>query len=724
MLSPNTGTLNYRRAVLVKPLSKLNYKKALLAPPPPVPKVEIFSPDLNVQFGPILYDCIGHVTEAPYKEYDVGPTLRPVVEFEGEELKQYHDKKGIYYSKLKKDLEWVSKKIKKNIIVYVGHVEDIDRDFFPELYSSGNTLLSTLTPEFETICLLIACYSIDVATRFNAAPSYFVGHKYGKNQYSIVSFGFEELVHIYRGEIYMCENHHEKVDSFQCMYPNALYDKQNLLRNVDDKSNPLYQCCKVKYDRFKSRFVDELSTRNCIKLTKEKFLKKVEKIIRTDGTLNKQDTHNKYTIEIGDGETCPSPGCQPKNPYKGAVPIAESFDKAEKPVRLAHELYTLMIDPAKGENVVLNRIQSLPENERDVLLTNFFTLPNATLLHECVYQGFYKILIYCAKHYNIPLYRVGPYGMNLLSMGASMDAVHNLGRFDELKMLEFFDAAVKPSDHYDVINFLRYDKDEDMNGLIYHAALGNNVKLVEWYILTTFPWANLNDQSGVGDEHMPILNKLAQEHILNPYLWRILLVYGANPLDKETRSQFTAMEVFLQNIPFPAEIMYTLCIFGYTFTEPIETTIDVLNKMLKDPKEDAALKTQILTDIKILERCLKIIKSSPERKRKMRAKIIAATDKEIHENVAFYRRRIKAHEELPKLYGTLDKALKKPGVKLSKENKKTLRNRGLALLKNNAQNIMLRLESLETLIDAITVPTTNNQNGGSRRFQRTRKTSK
>jgi hypothetical protein len=128
---------------------------------------------------------------------------------------------------------------------------------------------------------------------------------------------------------------------------------------------------------------------------------------------------------------------------------------------------------------------------------------------------------------------------------------------------------------------------------------------------------------------------------------------------------------------------------------------------------DSALKE----GLKTLKTCLRIIRSSPERKRKLRAKIIAQTNKELHQNVKMRIASIEMREKLPALYGTLNKTLKRANVKLGANVKKSLRNKGQKLLRNNTRNPINRAGNLQDMIDsalgkAPTVETTNNFMGG------------
>ena len=110
--------------------AKLNYTAAVLKPLPPKPEVVIYSPDpsSSAYFAPIVDDCIGNVVNDKFGNVYVD-TIRAVVEFEGEELAQYHTKKGIFYKHFQSDLEWLSKRVQKNIVAFVGHIEDVDKLF-------------------------------------------------------------------------------------------------------------------------------------------------------------------------------------------------------------------------------------------------------------------------------------------------------------------------------------------------------------------------------------------------------------------------------------------------------------------------------------------------------------------------------------------------------------------------------------------------------------------
>jgi len=753
----------------------LSYKAALLKPAPPQPEVGIISHDWKSPYAPIVEECIANVERARYTPMEL-QAIRPVVEFEGIELNEYVERKGKFYSILKKDLEWLAKRVGKNILAYVGHVEQFD-DFMDNLIYHLERVKSidkikAFNPALETIIIIVACYSGEYAHYYNNRnrASFKVLQKY-----NIALLGFANLVHIYQGEIYVCFEPHNRIKSLDCAYPEAFDDKMSIVQNKNEgKDNQLQQCCQSKFDRFKSLFVEDLSNRSCGKITKEVLLKAILNLLTPEQKIDTSKLFFLDPVNIGfdQGVPCPSEGCKPINPFKGQERIADSFDKAEELIVLGKKIIDWALN--FSEEKLLNKIQSLEPSQREALYLRNYIMHSGTVIFDLLFYKKYRTLLFIFKHFQIPIGFVGAENKNFFCYAPTVVPLQY-----EDKLFELCYALYKYSTAKEVEKITAMQLYDFSNySCLYYMIRYRHISLIEFNLFYADRYANV-ETVNYNPEGKPILMHACDTYLFDSYVWKLLLTYGANPRNKATIElgpatgntdqtfHLTPIEYILKFIPppFPKDILELCCIFGHTDEEFLYHTYtnfrDVLENrggetyqryygmavsglevirnaqvgmLLTNPDYYGTLQHRknveyliehfeeaIQQAYKKLEICLRIIRSSPERKKKMRQKIMKEVLQQLNTNMKTRIANIETKEKLPSIYGKLNKTLKRPNVRLRPNQKKSYRNRGLGILRNESRSVINRAQNLEELINSVlgkTPTTEENEFAGGKRATR------
>jgi len=105
----------------------------------------------------------------------------------------------------------------------------------------------------------------------------------------------------------------------------------------------------------------------------------------------------------------------------------------------------------------------------------------------------------------------------------------------------------------------------------------------------------------------------------------------------------------------------------------------------------------------------------------MRQKIMKEVLQQLNTNMKTRIANIEMKEKLPSIYGTLNKTLKRPNVRLRPNQKKSYRNRGLGILRNESRSVINRAQNLEELINSVlgkTPTTEENEFAGGKRATR------
>ena len=122
---------------------------------------------------------------------------------------------------------------------------------------------------------------------------------------------------------------------------------------------------------------------------------------------------------------------------------------------------------------------------------------------------------------------------------------------------------------------------------------------------------------------------------------------------------------------------------------------------------------------KFLRETIEILKECKKIKGKNMSKNAERVGKQAKENIRRFTYRINVNEKLGRYYKEIDEYIKSVGAKLSADEKKEYRQRGIAFLRNTSQNAAERLEQMELLKNEIEEEAGKRMRGG--RGRKTRK---
>ncbi len=671
--------------------------------------------------------CLVSVKPSVYDKVDTIEAIYHVVDFEEEELKEYQEQRGPSYEILKADMTWLSQKLQKNIVVFVGHVEVMDETVKDLASKLKDGKISIPNLGLGTVFIGIACFSSKKAHDYNGGPPYL--DFLLENKFIFV--GFENLIHIYRGEIYMCKKPFLGYVRMGCNYPNALADKLEF-----DKMglpNRLAKCCETKFGRFKSLFVKKFNERECYKITKENIYEKIEGIYSylKDRTVKNRKKYRPAEIwDVPDevvnlseknGYPCPSDKCDPENPYLEEEELANRFDKAEEPIEIGYKIveYLDSLGPPtkESEAKLIKYLQSFKVNINTALVINNYTIKNEIVLFDFIEKKYYTTFLYCVKTYTIPVSMLGPTNATIFQW-ATRDRI---SEEDAEKLAEVFTILIR-SFTKSTIPYLTNHRDSNGVTALYYAVLNENFSLAEVF-LSSFGYtvADMNNQNPLKAK-ISLLNLLNVNRNFLPEFWELLLSFGVDPNQKEQGLSYnepdgqTIVEKLFGwggELERQEPILYALCIFGFE-----EKAIFLKEKRYYE---------RIGSDnyVKILDTCLKIISMSDERKRKLRKQIRDRVFDRIEMRQKGRLEKLSMENSLPRMYANLNQSLKRPEVRLSRNQKTTLRKRGIDLMRNNSRNLKNRYLNMQGLLNTAKgiepVVVQNNAAGGGRKFRKTRK---
>jgi hypothetical protein len=148
-------------------------------------------------------------------------------------------------------------------------------------------------------------------------------------------FGFSGLVHLYNGDIYVCE------EVYKGEYPKLSCDLPRI------KETARSDCCTAKKNHFTSLFIEGLKSRTCFKLTEQTLLTKFAELATTyigeenlkNATQPTFDAYNQMVqnnafFKITQGLSCNGPGnpCQIINPHREeSAAASEKYNSMVRP---------------------------------------------------------------------------------------------------------------------------------------------------------------------------------------------------------------------------------------------------------------------------------------------------------------------------------------------------------------------------------------------------------
>jgi hypothetical protein len=229
---------------------------------------------------------------------------------EEEEIKALLDPTTTSSTVLSTMLNKVANETKTNIMVLLGHVNECATKIKKINFLEEK---EQMTNPYPLIVLVIGCHSDTIAEAYNKSKTI---------ENNILFLGFKDMMHGYKGEIYMCENPLVADPNLDCRYPGSYENLKDLISKknnnkgltFDDlaKKYKIFECCDIRMKQYENIYVDAFNTRKCARLSANDLAKIILPLKMDDTTLHKKDYlkehHPKkrkyYIIDSSEGTYC------------------------------------------------------------------------------------------------------------------------------------------------------------------------------------------------------------------------------------------------------------------------------------------------------------------------------------------------------------------------------------------------------------------------------------
>lgn len=267
-------------------------------------------------------------------QYNIGALIFQVEE---EEILELTRPESLASQTLRATVKPIADELQCNILVFVGHTH--------ECYNYISTKGIAITNNLPTIVLVVACFSIQRIQEYNL--------KQEMIDRNIYFFGFNNFMHVLKGEILACKENHKAMPYLDCRFDEVKNNIQKITANASEYTKAyeaqldLLKCCNGRYEHFKQVFYDYLVGRECVKFTTEKLLPKLRRIRNPDGSLHRDTFASKtdldnYVFFRSEGEACTAESCSAgKTKYNTYKPNIAKFDDR---VRFGNEATKKLID--------------------------------------------------------------------------------------------------------------------------------------------------------------------------------------------------------------------------------------------------------------------------------------------------------------------------------------------------------------------------------------------
>ena len=240
-----------------------------------------------------------------------------IYQLEEDEIVELQNPDSYSSKTLEKTIRPICDKLQCNITVIVGHNSTCYN------YIGAEKIVKP-TNSLPTIFLIVACFSHEKIYEYNKRAKFRANNFY--------FFGFNNIMHLLRGEILACYTYYETIPFMDCRFDTAgddlkkieemekaekkkkeedpTYKPINIFEKPYSEQNDLIKCCMGRYERFKKDFYDKLQARNCYRFTTETLMKKLSFIRKSNGSLQnnlpKADKDFRYIFILTDGTQCTS----------------------------------------------------------------------------------------------------------------------------------------------------------------------------------------------------------------------------------------------------------------------------------------------------------------------------------------------------------------------------------------------------------------------------------
>jgi len=343
--------------------------------------------------------CYKSVTE---KKKDKIPPSTLVQELEDHMLRAMQDTTSSVYERFQANMKRVALESRVNLYVLIGHsnfCQNYITKFIVDL-QDGKIPQNT---NYPNVLLMIACYS------YEQVDAIYDAFEASNLEFNV--FTFDGLIHIVEGEIYSCKDMHEKLPRMRCNFKGAKTNLNSItlenslfVNEANLERHPVKQCCLAKFKAFEKNFQEELQTRNCIKITVEAMIQKIQNLLQSNNEPNKKkntvENISKLIFNESDGVKCTpeSPCIVPSEELLKAKKTSNEFNTKLDDASLFEDKWRDLQEVIREEpDQAIELIKKLKKEE--LVLLDWKPEENESVwdqpyLYLAIYQGSYNLVMY------------------------------------------------------------------------------------------------------------------------------------------------------------------------------------------------------------------------------------------------------------------------------------------------------------------------------------------
>ena len=675
------------------------------------------------------------LTAAQKKEVPEFQPIEFVVEFEEKELLELQDPTSQLYLVFLQRFQRIATASQVNLFIFIGH-SDICLKYVDLILKEVTDGKLSIPNSLPSVFLIIGCKGQPYLEKYQAGKNgkYKLLHE---NQFHF--FGFDNLVHIYKGDIYNCQKPHLAVPKLRCAH---------LSQETHE------ECCNAKEGSFHRLFLDYLNKRNCTKISDEAMIDR----FRSIGS----PTFKGYIFGARDGKSCeetdpcvaPTQNLINQNTKSKEInQLASNYDDAW--FQLYQETRYLY------QQDIIELYKNLPK-ERAVLLshefsrstmtengnTHFFSSANKTVLGRALVQDQYEVVLYLVTQTKHPIsFRYSDLISILSSIqkrGIQDDPLENPDDIDEENprlpawhSYNYLTMAFKKNPAFFTTMFTHPDYPEIQTTGFYEYLSNVQYGFEICFFYSHFKNKLALDETGYVDistltNEKDFGNMIALEFTKKPESYYHMLFCLAMNLNPNQSSMQYKINLFLRNIVNNAleendqratMLLYVIA-FGYNHPSVIETIRELSEVMDTLMNRDASEKIKMKNEY--FDKLRRLIEDShlfdPELQRTVKQQLI----REVEDFIKTTEQTYKFHENIParlqfsSLLGQLSQIIKRKPL--------IVRESAYDVAKNIIQNAnkpeYIRLQELQKHVDRfkpVSGSNTTVKGGKRKRVRHTRK---
>jgi len=669
------------------------------------------------------------------------PEFQPlefVVEFEEKELHELQDPASQIYSVFLQRFQRVATAAQVNLFIFIGH-SDICLNYVDLILKDVTDGTLAIPNSLPSVILIIGCKGQPYLDKYRAERN---GKYKLLHEKQFHFFGFENLVHIYKGDIYNCQKPHLATPKLRCAHlPTEKHE----------------ECCTAKEGSFHRLFLEYLNKRNCTKISDEALIDR----FRSIGS----STFKGYIFGARDGKSCEetdpcvAPSQNQINSNKKSKNInalASNYDDAW--FQLYQETRYL------SQQHIIDVYKNLPK-ERAVLLshefslrkvtengnTHFFDSSDKTVLGQALVHGQYEVVLYLISQTKHPIsFRysdlismrsaVGKQGIKNDPGEDPQDIDEEKPRLQAWQYYNYLTMALKKDPAFFTTMFTHPDYPELQTTGFYEYLSNVHYGFEICFFYSHFKNKLPLDESGYVDiskltNEKDFGNMLALDFDRKPESYHHLRWCLAMKFNPNQSSIQYKINLFLRHILDAALeendqrslMLLYLIAFGYNHPSVIETIKELseLMDMFMNIHASRASETKKMKKA-YLDKLLQMIEGSghfdPQVQTTIKQQLITAMEDFIRKTEQTFRFRdnLPARLQFPSLMGQLSQSIKRKPL-IAREAAYDV---AKEIIQNADEPEHIRLQKLEEQVDRFKpAPSSNTtaKGGKRKRFRRTRK---